>query len=127
VTDIVHETLEGNFIHPLPLFTLEKRRLRGLLSITVFQYLQGGYKENGGSLFTRSHKAKTKGNGYKLHQERLHLDIRNKFFTVRINKHLEEPPQGRGRVPIIGGFQDAIGQGTRKSHLGSLSHKTLNR
>ena len=48
---------------------MEKRRLRGGL-ITVFQYLKGGYKEDGGSLFTRSHMEKTRGNGYKLHQER---------------------------------------------------------
>ncbi|KAK4815390.1 hypothetical protein QYF61_001378, partial [Mycteria americana] len=66
----------------LVLFSWEKRRLRGDLT-TVFQYLKGGYKEDGGSLFTSSHMDKTKDNRYKLQWERFHLDIGKKFFTVR--------------------------------------------
>ncbi|GAB0181347.1 hypothetical protein GRJ2_000600000 [Grus japonensis] len=45
----------------LGLFSREKRRLRGDL-ITVFQSLKGSYKEDGGSLFTRSHLEKAWGN-----------------------------------------------------------------
>ena len=45
----------------LGLFFLEKRRLGGDL-ITVFQYLKGGYKDHGGSLITRNHMEKTRGN-----------------------------------------------------------------
>ena len=47
------------------MFILEKRRLREDL-ITMLQYLKGGYKEDGDSLFTRSHMEKMRGNGYRL-------------------------------------------------------------
>ncbi|KAK4830388.1 hypothetical protein QYF61_010899 [Mycteria americana] len=64
-------------------FNLEKRRLRGDL-VTMFQYLKGGYKEYGDSLFTRSHMEKTRGNGYKLLLGKFQLDTRGRFFTMRI-------------------------------------------
>lgn len=54
---------------------------------TIFQYLKGGYKEDGGSPITRSHMEKTWGNGSKLHWERFHLYIRKEFFTVRKINH----------------------------------------
>ena len=70
----------------LGLFSLEKRRLRRDL-VTVFRYLKDSYKEDGGSLFTRSHMEKTRGNRYKLHWERFHFDIRKTFFTARTTDH----------------------------------------
>lgn len=57
-------------------FLLESRQLtwRRITEdfITVFQYLNGSYKEDGGFPFTRSHMEKIRLNGYKLHQERFH-------------------------------------------------------
>lgn len=58
---------------------LEKRRLRGDL-ITIFQYLNSGYKENGDSLLPRSHMEKIQGNGLLL--GRFQLDRNGKFHTM---------------------------------------------
>lgn len=55
--------------------------------ITILQPLKGSYKEGGDSFFTRSDVEKTRGNRYKLHQERLHLVRRKTFFIVRTVNH----------------------------------------
>lgn len=106
----------------LDLFSPGNRRLRGEL-ITVFQYLKGCYKEDEGSLFTRSHIGKTKHNG----QVELALgevsSQHEKFFYSKNNFSLEQPSQECSRVTIAEDFQDATGQGARWSHLGSLPHK----
>ncbi|GAB0179918.1 mitochondrial enolase superfamily member 1 [Grus japonensis] len=69
-------------LRELGLFSLEKRRLRGDL-ITMFQYLKGVYKEDGDSLFRRSHMEKMRGNGCKLFLGRFQLNTRGKFLTMR--------------------------------------------
>jgi len=38
---------------------------------------------------------------------------------------VEQLAQGHARVPVIGGFQDAAGQGTTQPQLGSLSNEKL--
>lgn len=52
-------------LRELGLISLEKRRLRGDL-ITMLEFLKGGYKKDGDSLFTKSHMEKTWNNGHKL-------------------------------------------------------------
>ena len=69
-------------LRDLGLFSLDKRRLRGDF-ITPFQYLKGAYKQERSQLFERVGNGSTKGNGFKLKEERFQLDIRGKFFTVR--------------------------------------------
>ena len=67
----------------LGLFSMEKRRLRGDL-IVSFQHLKGVYKPEGNQLFTREEHDRTKGNGFKLKEDRYGLDVRGKFFTERV-------------------------------------------
>jgi len=59
-------------LRELGLFSLEKRRLHGGLTAT-FQYLTGTYKKAGEGLFTRACSDRTRGNGFKLKEDRLRL------------------------------------------------------
>ncbi|KAK4829417.1 LOW QUALITY PROTEIN: hypothetical protein QYF61_003981 [Mycteria americana] len=103
-------------LRELGLFSLEKRRLRGDL-ITMFQYLKGGYKEDGDSLFTRSHIEKTKGNGYKLLLGRSRLDTRGKFVTMRTISHWGNLPREVVDSPTLDAFKKQLDRALRYALL----------
>jgi len=53
----------------------------------AFQCLKGAYKKDGDKLFSRACSNKTRGNGFKLKQGRFRLDIRKKYFIMKMVKH----------------------------------------
>ena len=66
----------------LGLFSLQKRRLWGDPRV-AFLYLKGVYEKERDRLFSRVCWDRTNGNSFKL-KEGFRLDIRKKFFTVRV-------------------------------------------
>ena len=63
--------------------------------IAAFQYLKESYRKEGDRLFSRVYGARTRGNGFKLKEDRFRLDVRKVFYS-ECSEVLEEVAQRYG-------------------------------
>jgi len=91
-------------LRELRLISLEKRRLQEHL-IAAFQCLKGAYRKDGENLFSKACCARTRTNGFKLRKGRFRLDIRRKFFTMRVVRHWNRFPREVVEAPSLEKFK----------------------
>jgi len=66
---------------------------------------EGAYRKAREGLFRRACSDKTRGNGFKLEEGRFRLDIRKKFFTVRVMRHWNRLPREAVNGPSLEAFK----------------------
>ena len=82
-----------------------------------FSIRGGGYKKEGGRLFSRVCCDSRRGNGLKSNGWRFRLDIKNNFFCNKNGTALEQVAQSCGGFPILGDIQGQTGLGSEQPDL----------
>ncbi|GAB0178236.1 hypothetical protein GRJ2_000288900 [Grus japonensis] len=86
----------------LGLFSLQKAPGRSNFGLPV---PEGAYRKAGEGLFMRECSDRTRGNGFKLKEGRFRLDVRKKFFTVRVMRHWNRLPREVVDAPSLEVFK----------------------
>ncbi|MCQ4187572.1 hypothetical protein FK515_28755 [Klebsiella pneumoniae] len=73
--------------------------------IASFQYLKGAYKKDMKKPFSRACCDRTMRNGFKTEGGRFKLDIRKKFFTMRVVEHWNRFPREVVDAPSLETFK----------------------
>ncbi|GAB0193281.1 triadin [Grus japonensis] len=91
-------------LRELGLFSLEKRWLQGRSNCGL-PVPEGAYRKAGEGLVIRECSDRTRGNGFKLKEGRFRLDVRKKFFTVRVVRHWNRLPREAVDAPSLEVFK----------------------
>jgi len=94
-------------LRDLGLFRVEKTRLWGD-HIAAFQYLKGAYRKERESIFSKACCDRTRGNDFELREGRFRLDIRKKFFTMKVVKRWNSLPGEVVKVPSLETFKTRL-------------------
>ncbi|GAB0205659.1 triadin [Grus japonensis] len=89
-------------LRELGLFSPEKAPGRSNCGLPV---PEGAYRKAGEGLFTRAWSDRTRGNSFKLKEGRFRLDMRKKFFTMRVVRHWNRLPREAVVAPSLEVFK----------------------
>jgi len=76
--------------------------------INAYKYLQGGCQEDGARLFPVVPSDRTRGNGHKLKQRKLRLNMKKNFFPLRVTEPWPRLPREAVESPSLEIFQTRL-------------------